>query len=133
MSDKNLTVFVDSVGRTILGEEVNSNDTSVVVKNPAIIHVVPNQQTGQISVQLLPFFFKEFSKSDTSGESTATWSFNKNNITLSDGIELDDKLVAQYSNMYSPIVTPEPTVITPGSDAATSNSGDTKVVKLFDD
>ena len=56
MNDTTLTVFVDSVGRTIIGDEVSRNKTSLVVKSPAIIHVVPNPQTGQITVQLLPYF-----------------------------------------------------------------------------
>ena len=63
MSDElNLTVFVDSVGRTVLGEVLEQNKHTMTVKNPAIVHVQPNAQTGQISVQLIPFFFKEFLK-----------------------------------------------------------------------
>ena len=60
MSDKNLTVFVDTVGRTIMGEVVKDSKTTIELKNPAILHVQPNAQTGQIQVQLIPFFFKEF-------------------------------------------------------------------------
>lgn len=120
MSDKNLTVFVDGIGRTVVGEVVDDNDTTLVVKNPSIIHVVPNPQTGQISVQLLPFFFKEFTKS-TAGD--VDWTFNKATLTTNTGIDLDDKIVTQYSSMYSPIIAPD----------AVGAGGDPKVVKLFDD
>lgn len=123
MSDKNITVFCDGIGRTVLGELVEQTDTQLVVKNPAIIHVVPNQQTGQISVQLLPFFFKEFTKSS---DAKGTWRFNLDNITLSEDIELDDKLVDQYGSMYSPIINPSVEPVVPGGSQP-------EVVKLFDD
>ena len=123
MSDKNLTIFVDNIGRTVMGELDKDTETELVVANPAIIHVVPNQQTGQISVQLLPFFFKEFTKPT---EGPAKWTFNKANLTMATGITLDDKIVVQYDGLYSPIVTPNSSpVVAPG--------GDSKVVKLFDD
>lgn len=121
MSDKNLTVFVDNIGRTVLGEVVNDSKTELVVKQPAILHVVPNQQTGQISVQLLPFFFKEFSTTDSKD---VTWTFLKNQLTMSNGLKLDAKIIDQYDNMYSPIVNP---------NVAPAAGGDPKVVKLFDD
>lgn len=121
MSDKNLTVFVDNIGRTVLGEVVSDTETELVVKQPAILHVVPNQQTGQISVQLLPFFFKEFA---TSEAKDVTWTFLKQHLTISNGLKLDGKIISQYDNMYSPIVNP---------NTAPVDGGDTKVVKLFDD
>ena len=124
MSDKNLTVFVDNIGRTVMGELDKDTKTELVVNNPAIIHVVPNQQTGQISVQLLPFFFKEFTKPS---DDPAKWTFNKANLTKSTGIVLDDKIVSQYDGLYSPIVTPD------SSPVVAPNAGDSKVVKLFDD
>ena len=129
MNDTKLTVFVDSVGRTILGDEVSRSNTSLVVKTPAIIHVVPNPQTGQITVQLLPYFFKEFTKGGTGG-GDATWTFNLSSLVMSEGVELDDKLVSQYKNVYSPIVTPGPGLAAP---VGAGVGGDSKVVKLFDD
>jgi len=44
MSDTNLAIFVDGIGRTIVGESVTDNKTALEVKNPAIVHVQPNQQ-----------------------------------------------------------------------------------------
>ena len=123
MSDKNLTIFVDNIGRTVMGELDKETKSEMVVANPAIIHVVPNQQTGQISVQLLPFFFKEFTKPN---DDPAKWTFNKANLTTAAGITLDDKIVSQYDGLYSPIVTPD-------SSPVVAPAGDSKVVKLFDD
>tara|TARA_Y100000310_G_C20702883_1_gene831619 strand:+ start:12390 stop:12767 length:378 start_codon:yes stop_codon:yes gene_type:complete len=125
MSDKNLTVFVDNIGRTVIGEVEKETKSELVVVNPAIIHVVPNQQTGQISVQLLPFFFKEFTRAT---ELNATWTFNKAHLTVSKGINLDDKIISQYKGLYSPIVSPESAPVLAGV-----GGDESKVVKLFDD
>ena len=124
MSDKNYTVFVDGIGRTIVGEELSSSKTTLLLKNPAILHVQPNEQTGQISVQLVPFFFKEFQKADND---KCVWEFLKANLIRAKNIELDDRLLTQYTNMYSVIQAP-------GSPAvATAAAPDTPVIKLFDD
>ena len=128
MSDeKKLTVFVDTVGRTVVGESLEDTATVLTVKNPAIVHVQPNPQTGQISVQLIPFFFKEFLKDQTKGDTV--WEFLKSNMTVAKDIELDDRLVTQYSNMYSVIQSPGAGVIT--SDVDTPGK-DAPVIKLFD-
>jgi len=124
MSDKNLSVFVDGIGRTIVGELLNENKTMMDVKNPAIVHVQPNPQNGQISVQLIPFFFKEFQKADND---KCVWEFLKANLIRAKDIELDDRLLTQYHNMYSVIQTPG----SPGF--ATPAATDTPVIKLFDD
>ena len=128
MSDeKKLTVFVDTVGRTVVGESLEETAKVLTVKNPAIVHVQPNPQTGQISVQLIPFFFKEFLKDQTKGDTV--WEFLKSNMTVAKDIELDDRLVTQYSNMYSVIQSPGAGVIT--SDVDTPGK-DAPVIKLFD-
>lgn len=130
MSDnkKELAVFVDGIGRTLVGERVNESKTAIEVKNPAIVHVQPNQQTGQISVQIIPFFFKEFLDPNCD---TSTWEFLKSSITLAKGLELDQRLITQYTNMYNVVQAPTaPQLVTPGAPAPDS---DTPVIKLFDD
>jgi len=133
MADKKeIIVFVDGIGRTIYGEQVSSNKEVVKVKNPAIINVVPNQQTGQLQVQVLPFFFNEFLKEKDKDDTV--WSFNKGNIAFGDDVNLDDKLVEQYEKMFNPsaIITPDqPTIATPAE--AAQSAGQAKVVKLFDE
>ena len=120
MTKDDLVLFLDGVGRTILGEKVNDTKTVLEVKNPSVLHVQPNSENGQIQVQLIPVFFKEFATDGSDG----TWAFNKSNITLCKGISLDDRLVSQYNNMYSVIQAPEP---------VGAGAGDAPVVKLFDD
>ena len=127
MSDTKHVVFVDNIGRTVVGETVLSNKTVLEVKNPAVIHVQPNQETGQIAVQLIPFFFKEF---QAGGKSDSVWVFLKSNITLGKDLVLDDRLLSQYTNMFSAIQTPpQPALV--GPDGASTSQP--PVVKLFDD
>lgn len=126
MSDKNFSVFVDGIGRTIVGETLTDNKTVLEIKNPAIVHVQPNPQTSQIQVQLVPFFFKEFQKGE---KNDSIWVWLKSNIVTSKDLELDDRLLQQYNNMFSAIqAPPQPVLTSPG--AATDNP---PVVKLFDD
>lgn len=119
----NMIVFFDTVGRTIVGEKINETETQIEVKNPVIVHIVPNQQTGQIALQLFPAFFKEF-QGDKSEDTV--WHYWKSQITLSNKIALDFRLHSQYENMFSNVVTPDS--ITPPS-----NKQDDNVIKLFDE
>ena len=82
-----------------------------------------NQENGQISVQLLPFIFREFVKAEVR-EQGVVWNFNKNSIVVSDNIELDDAIVTQYKNIFNkPVGTSEKAAAAP----------EPEVVKLFDD
>ena len=58
--EKEIVVFADNIGRTIVGRLDSESKTTLSVKNPAVLNIQPNQQTGQIQVQLIPYFFKEF-------------------------------------------------------------------------
>jgi len=113
MSD--ITTIVDQVGRTVIGVEVKSTKDVLVLNNPVIIHVQPNQQNGQLQVQSFPYLFMEFIKGD---KTKNNWTFNKSAIAVSD-VELDDKIIQQYEGINSP-GQPEP-----------ADGGD--VIKLFDD
>lgn len=119
----NLVVFFDTVGRTVIGEKVDSdsNDKILAVKNPAVVHISPNQQTGQLTLQILPLFFKEFLADKTSA---TIWNYKKDLITECKDIVFDFKLQAQYQQLFSPT----PTTQQPKEP---QKSGD--VVKLFDD
>lgn len=131
MSDKKLETFVDGVGRTIVGELVNETKTVLELKNPAILHVQPNAQTGQIQVQLIPFFFKEFAKGGV--DETVSWEFLKANVVRSKNLGLDDRLVTQYTNMYSVIQTPNTPQLEVPAGVGAGAGADAPVVKLFDD
>lgn len=114
----NITVFINHVGQTILGEVKSEDANSLTVKNPAVLHVSPNQ-TGQLTVQLIPLFFKEFLQEKTRSEG-AIFIFNKNNIVQSTA-QLEPKIADQYTRIF-----------TPSAPVNAAKSSD-QVIKLFDE
>lgn len=127
MANDKLIVFFDTVGRTIIGEIVKETDEKVSIKNPVIVHIVPNPNTGQMALQLFPAFFKEF-QADKNEDTV--WHYWKSQIVLSDNIKLDFRLESQYNNMFSNIVMPNNNIVTPGQ--SNSNNAGGEIVKLFD-
>jgi len=122
-TENKIVVFFDQVGRTILGERVESetNDSVLTIKNPAVVHIMPNQQTGQLQLQILPLFFKEFLADKDSG---TIWKYNRKNITEAVDVTFDFKLEAQYKQIFSNIILPS---------APQQSQGAPEVVKLFDE
>ena len=119
----NLTIFVDQVGRTVIGELSEETDATVVLKNPCTIFVQPNE-TGQLQVQTVPMFFREFLTVE-GREAGTFWTFNKNNIVQSTCADhLDEKLINQYNAI---ITTFEQ------ADVQTESDDGPEVVELFDD
>lgn len=118
MSNTNnkLVVFLDTIGRTIIGKLKSETDQDYSVENPAIIHVQPNPATNQLQLQIIPLFFKEF-LSDK--DKSTVWAFKKSNITLSDVDTFAQQFVVQYEQMWVPLAPPP--------------QEETKVVKLFDE
>ena len=125
-----LIIFLDAIGRVIIGEEIKerATDTSITVKNPTIVHVEP--KNGNISIQFFPVFFKEFLGSKTEG---TTFTYNRNVISLCDHMVLDFKLYAQYMQMYygAPQAVPAKAP-TPPQQPPASNV-EPPVIKLFED
>lgn len=125
---ENITTFVDSVGRVIVGQAVKSKSKSVLqIKEPAVVNVQVNQQNGQISVQLLPFIFREF-VTEQARENGVIWNFNADNVVTSDNIELDDAIVKQYENIFT-----RPVLTAAAAEQPKQDTEDAEVVKLFDD
>lgn len=125
MDMKKIISFVDSVGRVIVGQEVTSTAKQLQVKEPAVVNVQVNQQNGQISVQLLPFIFREFVK-ESVRESGVIWNFNKNNIVISENIELEDAIIKQYESIFTKEVSKP-------QAAEEQKPAEPEVVKLFDE
>ena len=121
----NITAFVDSVGRVIVGQKLKSKAASVLkIKEPAVVNVQVNQQSGQISVQLLPFVFREFVTQEARDEGVV-WDFNKDSCVTSENIVLEDNICKQYESIFSkPVATPA---------AQPQAAEEPEVVKLFDD
>jgi len=124
MSDINIKILIDGTGRTIIGELVEDTETQIVLKNAATIYVQPNE-AGQLQVQTIPLFFKEFMTLD-GREQGVDYRFNKSQVTETNaGDILDNKLITQYEKIKENITAPDEPQATP------ENTED--VVKLFDD
>jgi hypothetical protein len=121
-TENKIAVFFDAVGRTILGEKLEDKTTKEVltIKNPAVVHIMPNQQTGQLQLQILPLFFKEFLADKDTG---TVWSYNRNNITEAVDVTFDFKLEAQYRQIFAAIP----------AQAPQQPQGQPEVIKLFDE
>ena len=120
MADKQYKTIVDHIGRTVIGNIVKEDAKALTLNNPVIIHVQPDQESGQLQVQSFPYIFMEFLKDKEQNN----WTFNKTVISVSD-VELDDKIITQYENINNP---QPPIAGTPPAAA-----GEPEVVKLFDD
>jgi len=118
MNSPVIVTFIDHIGRTIFGEKISETDTHLEVKNPAIIHVQPTQN-GQLNVQTIPLFFKEFVGEKNRTEGTV-WKYNKATLVIGMNIENDARLVSQYHTVFAAA----PVTIPPT---------DPKVIKLFDE
>jgi hypothetical protein len=123
-----LTVILDTIGRTVLGQTVSTDGDYIKLKNPVILHIVPADNNGKMSVQLLPLFFREF-LADKTGD--VTFSYLKDKVVVTDIDALDFRLQGQYSQMFNA----QNSFVSPGANEAQSpNNGQTpSVVNLFDE
>lgn len=112
-----IVTFIDSIGRTLLGEEAEQTGSLLKVKNPAMINVAQTQN-GQLQVQLIPLFFSEFVSEEKKKEGTV-WSYNLNTVVLGD-VDLDARLVEQYTRIFNAVPASAPAEQEP-------------VIKLFDE
>jgi hypothetical protein len=121
-TENKIVVFFDAVGRTILGERLEDKTTDKVlsIKNPAVVHIMPNQQTGQLQLQILPLFFKEFLADKDTG---TVWNYSRVNITEAVDVAFDFKLEAQYRQIFAAGPAPAPQ----------QPQGSPEVIKLFDE
>lgn len=130
MSETNkskLSVFLDYVGRTIVGEFIEETDAQVKVKNPVILSIVTTPD-NRMSIQLFPLLFRDFLAEK---ESDVVFNFNKTYITLTDVEALDFRLQAQYNQIFNPSNVFVPDNKQPSSEG--NATGDPNVVKLFDE
>jgi hypothetical protein len=130
--NKKLVVILDQIGRTVLGESVCCDksckeDGFLKLKNPVILHIVPADNQGKMSVQLLPLFFREF-LADKTGD--VVFNFEKSKIITTDIDALDFRLQGQYTQMFNP----QNAFVGNGEQPASPNTGEApKVVDLFDE
>lgn len=112
-----LVKFIDSIGRTILGEQVALSDSTLKVKNPVMVNVM-QQPDGQLQVQLIPLFFAEFIDPSSRSQGS-TWCYSLSNVVLGE-VNLDGKLEDQYNRIFNAPVVQVP------------KAGE-QVIKLFDE
>ena len=125
-----LRVIVDAAGRTILGEHVKETKDELILKNPATLFIQPNQQTGQLAVQLIPFFFREFVEEDLRPEGL-TWTFAKSGISTTPKFGLDKRLYDQYDKMMTKEANTNPPTVEEMEKELKDQGA--KEVKLFDE
>ena len=99
MENKEMVVFLDSVSRTIAGVKVGETESTISVENPVIVNAIPNQQ-GQMSLQLIPVFFREV-LADKNQD--CTFEFNKGQITESNISNMDKQIEMQYAILFKPV------------------------------
>ena len=126
-----LRVIVDGAGRTMLGEYKNDTKDTLVLQNPATLFIQPNQQTGQLAVQLIPFFFREFVCDDKRAEGLS-WTFDKSSIAITEKFDLDTRLYDQYEKMMTKEANVNPPTVEEFEKAGGAASNPPKEVKLFD-
>lgn len=120
------TVFLDRVGRTIMGNLVDQTDQTILrVENPVVI-IVGGDNTGKMSVQLFPLFFREFLGDKNSD---VHFDFKKSDTTLTDIDAIDFRLQAQYNQMFSK----NNTFVQQGEQPPAEQQSKEKVVNLFDE
>ena len=120
-----LVTFLDPIGRTILGELQANTPETLTVKNPVILHVV-SDNSGRMSVQLLPLFFREFLADKSEN---VTFFYKKNLITETQNATLDFRLQAQYAQLFGQ----NSVFVPPNTGEIVTPQKSDKVVKLFDD
>ena len=131
--EKEIVAFVDGVGRVIVGREAATTKTTIDIENPAVVNIQVQQNTNQIAVQLLPFFFREFIAPSVKDKGV-TWTFQKANIVMSPDLELEDNIQTQYKGIFEAPEAQDPT--TPGTVSLPEDvkgSPEPEVVKLFDE
>lgn len=118
MESKDIEVFLDSVSRTLAGIKVGETETTISIENPVIVNAMPNQN-GQMSLQLIPVFFREILGNKNQD---CVFEYEKDSIVRSNIHSLDGNIEQQYSMLFQPV----PTEVDP-------ESGEDKTVDLFEE
>tara|TARA_R100001509_G_scaffold98309_2_gene57379 strand:+ start:132 stop:524 length:393 start_codon:yes stop_codon:yes gene_type:complete len=117
MADKkSIKTIIDHIGRTVIGVIKAEDAKTLTLTNPVIIHVQPDQSTGQLQVQSFPYIFMEFLKDKEKND----WVFDKSAISVSN-VELDERITTQYDNINNP------------NPPIQQEASEPEVIQLFDD
>jgi len=105
--EQKVVVFMDSVSRTIAGGLVSEDDDTFTVSNPVIINAMPTQQ-GQMSLQLIPVFFREILEDQNK---PVEFTYNKGQVTMSSVDALEPNILTEYNKLFTPVAKLAPTAI----------------------
>lgn len=94
----NYVTFIDNTGRNILAQKVGEITDTLVVENPVMILVQP-QQNGQLSVQLIPLFLTEFVKPGADGSRNYKFVYQTSAVAVGTDFEIDDRVISQYQKI----------------------------------
>jgi len=121
MKDKKLVVLMDGVSRTIAGYLSSETETTITVENPVIVNAVP-QQGGQMSLQLIPVFFREILEDKNQ---TLEFTYDKTAVIISNITALEPEIMTQYDALFTEYIqVPE--------EAVEAVEGESKVIDLFE-
>lgn len=119
-----IIVFLDTLGRTIIGKEGDSTTDKLEVINPAVLNIIPTQQ-GTMQVQIIPLIFRELLADK---EADVAWTYRKSLITeCSKDTLLNTTILSQYQNVISPV--PQ---AAPETQNESKPSSKPETIKLFD-
>lgn len=105
MSNVNLVTFLDAAQRTIIAKLIEETAEILTVENPVVVNIVPQyddasgRPSGQMALQLLPVYFREFQ-----GEkrNPAIFKYPKTTITqINFEGGFDFRLYGQYENIFN--------------------------------
>jgi len=97
-TENKLTLFLDSIGRTLMGEIIETTEQTIRVKNPIVIDVVHEPSSGKVTLQMLPLFFREFLQNATD---PLVWAFTRSRLTICENGTVNNNLAAQYTQIFS--------------------------------
>jgi hypothetical protein len=126
MANKNLVTFLDAAQRTLIAELQEETADMLTVKNPVVVNIVPQykdngEPNGQMALQLLPVYFREFQGEK---KNPSIFKYPKSMITqISFDGGFDFRLYGQYDHIFNPqpVATPVP------------NGVQAPVLKLFEE
>lgn len=96
-----LKIFLDNIGRTVLGDVTEADGLKLKVKNPAILSY--ELSNNQVRVNMYPFIVPEFLKTQTDCE----WDVTAAGVVNTE-IDLDPRIISQYNNIFNKQVLVEP-------------------------
>ena len=121
-------LFVDTLGRLLIGKLPEGEYTDIVtIKNPAIVHAIHKEQGG-LQITIIPIVFREFlADKDT----PMVFDYVRSSISIAKEPLLDVRIIGQYEQMFAPLnnVTNIPKM--PDAPAQV-NAPTPAIIKLFD-